>query len=108
MAWNITREKKLNMVSVLPGAIGGPGFARNTPTIDVIEALMMGAMRLGVMQMNYPYVDVRDVVSAHILAGEKDCEGRFIVCNSPSPICKCSGGTASNLGQSTVNQAFVL
>jgi len=86
LAWNIAREKKLNMVSVLPGAIGGPGFARNTPTIDVIEALMMGAMRLGVMQMNYPYVDVRDVVSAHILAGEKDCEGRFIVCNSPSPM----------------------
>ena len=86
LAWNIAKEKKLNMVSVLPGAIGGPGFARNTPTIDVIEALMMGAMRLGVMQMNYPYVDVRDVVSAHILAGEKDCEGRFIVCNNPPPM----------------------
>jgi len=86
LAWNLARDKKLNMVSVLPGAIGGPGFARNTPTIDVIEALMMGSMRLGVMQMNYPYVDVRDVVSAHILAGEKDCEGRFIVCNNPSPM----------------------
>jgi dihydroflavonol-4-reductase len=86
LAWDIARDKKLNMVSVLPGAIGGPGFARNTPSIDVIEAMMMGAMRLGVMQMNFPYVDVRDVVSAHILAGEKDCEGRFIVCNTPSPM----------------------
>jgi dihydroflavonol-4-reductase len=86
LAWDIAKDKKLDMVSVLPGTIGGPGFAKNTPTIDVIEALMMGAMRLGVMQMNYPYVDVRDVVSAHILAGEKDCEGRFIVCNNPSPM----------------------
>ena len=86
LAWDIAKDKKLNMVSVLPGAIGGPGFVKNTPTIDMIEALMMGAMRLGVMQMNYPYVDVRDVVSAHILAGEKDCEGRFIVCNNPSPM----------------------
>jgi len=86
LAWNIAKDKKLHMVSVLPGAIGGPGFVKNTPTIDMIEALMMGAMRMGVAQMNYPYVDVRDVVSAHILAGEKDCEGRFIVCNNPSPM----------------------
>ncbi|MCD4720712.1 MAG: NAD-dependent epimerase/dehydratase family protein [Desulfobacula sp.] len=86
LAWKIAREKKLHMVSILPGTIAGPGFARNTPTIDVLEALMMGAMRLGVMQMNYPYVDVRDVVTAHILAGEKECEGRFIVCNDISPM----------------------
>lgn len=86
LAWDIARDKKLNMVSVLPGAIGGPGFARNTPTIDMLEALIMGSMRMGVMDMDYPYVDVRDVVSAHILAGEQDCEGRFIVCNTPSPM----------------------
>lgn len=85
LAWNIAKEKKLEMVSVLPGAIGGPGFVKNTPTIDLIEAMMMGAMRFGVLQMNFPYVDVRDVVSAHILAGEKNCEGRFIACSNPSP-----------------------
>ena len=86
LAWDIAKEKKLYMVSVLPGAIGGPGFVKNTPTIDMLEGLMMGSMRMGVIQMNYPYVDVRDVASAHILAGEKDCEGRFIVCNNPSPM----------------------
>jgi dihydroflavonol-4-reductase len=85
LAWDIAKDKKLDMVSVLPGGIGGPGFAKNTPTIDIIEAMMMGAMRMGVIQMNFPYVDVRDVVSAHILAGEKDCEGRFIACSNPSP-----------------------
>ena len=86
LAWEIAERKKLHMVSVLPGTIAGPGFARNTPTIDFMESMMMGAMRLGVPQMNYPYVDVRDVVSAHILAGEKDCDGRFIVCNDMSPM----------------------
>ncbi|MBU1341655.1 MAG: SDR family NAD(P)-dependent oxidoreductase [Proteobacteria bacterium] len=86
LAWKIAKEKKIHMVSILPGTIAGPGFARNTPTIDVLEAMMMGAMRLGVIQMNYPYVDVRDVVTAHILAGEKECEGRFIVCNDISPM----------------------
>lgn len=86
LAWNIAKDKKLDMVSVLPGAIGGPGFVKNTPTIDMLEAWMMGSMRMGVIKMNYPYVDVRDVASAHILAGEKECEGRFIVCNNPSPM----------------------
>ena len=86
LAWDIAKDKNLYMVSVLPGAIGGPGFVKNTPTIDMLEALMMGSMRMGVIQMNYPYVDVRDVASAHILAGEKDCEGRFIVCNDSSPM----------------------
>jgi len=85
LAWQIAKEKKLQLVSILPGTIAGPGFARNTPTIDFLEAMMMGAMRLGVIQMNYPYVDVRDVVNAHILAGEKECEGRFVVCNDISP-----------------------
>ncbi len=86
LAWAIAAEKKMDLVSVLPGAIGGPGFSRNTPTIDIIEALMMGSMRMGVVQMNFPYVDVRDVASAHILAGEKACEGRFIVCNDTAPM----------------------
>ncbi len=88
LAWDIAKDKKLNMVSILPGAMGGPGFARNTPTIDFFEALMMGSMRMGVLQMDYPYVDVRDVASAHVLAGEKDCEGRFVVTNNPPPMIK--------------------
>jgi len=86
LAWEIAKDKKLNLVSVLPGAIGGPGFARNTPTIDFFEAMMMGAMRLAVIEMNFPYVDVRDVASAHILAGEQECEGRFIACNDTAPM----------------------
>lgn len=86
LAWELAKEKNLNMVSVLPGAIGGPGFERPTPTIDMLQALMMGSMRLGVLKMNSPYVDVRDVVSAHILVGEKECDGRFIACNDKSPM----------------------
>lgn len=73
------------MVTVLPGAIAGPGFVKNTPTIDMIEAMMLNYFRFGVTKMNYPIVDVRDVVDVHILAAEKDCEGRFIVCNDTFP-----------------------
>lgn len=84
-AWELAQELRLELVTVLPGAIGGPGFTRNTPTIDFIEGIMRGAMRLGAPRSNFPYVDIRDVVAAHILAAEKDCDGRFIVCNDKLP-----------------------
>jgi len=83
--WELAKEKNLNLVTVLPGGIIGPDFARNTPSIDIIEAMMFGAFRVGVPNLNYPIVDVRDVVDAHILAGENDCNGRFLVCNDKFP-----------------------
>lgn len=88
LAWELSKKLKINLVSVLPGAISGPGFARNTPTIDIIEAMKLGAMRLGVPDINFPIVDVRDVAAAHILAAEQDCEGRFVVCNDTFPTFK--------------------
>jgi nucleoside-diphosphate-sugar epimerase len=47
--------------------------------------MMKGTFRMGVPNMNFPLVDVRDVVSAHLLAAGRDCEGRFIVCNDVLP-----------------------
>jgi len=85
LAWDLAKDLKLNLVTVLPGAIAGPGFVKNTPTIDLIEAMMLNYFRFGVISMNYPIVDVRDVVDVHIRAAEKDCEGRFIVCNDTIP-----------------------
>ncbi|MPZ17393.1 MAG: NAD-dependent epimerase/dehydratase family protein [Luteitalea sp.] len=84
-AWELARDLRLSLVIVLPGSIGGPGFTRNTPTIDVIEGIMLGTMRLGAPRSNLPYVDIRDVVSGHVLAAESDCGGRFIVCNDRLP-----------------------
>jgi dihydroflavonol-4-reductase len=85
LGWEIAKRLNINLVTVLPGAISGPGFVRNTPTIDIIEAMKRGALRLGVPKMNLPLVDVRDVADAHILAAEHDCEGRFVVCSDTSP-----------------------
>lgn len=84
-AWRTALDCGVNMVSILPGAIIGPGFARNTPTIDSIEAIMRGALRFGAPAMNMPLVDVRDVVQAHCLAAERDCDGRFIACDDEQP-----------------------
>lgn len=85
LAWKLAGELKLNMATVLPGHIGGPGFRRNTPTLDQIEALMSGAFRMGVPDINMLYIDVRDVASAHVLAAERDGQGRFIAVNDEAP-----------------------
>jgi len=84
-AWPLAKELGLNLVTVLPGGICGPGFVRNTPSLDIVEAMMYGAFRMGVPDANFPYVDVRDVVSAHVMAAERDAQGRFIAINDEQP-----------------------
>lgn len=84
-AWSLSRELGLDLVTVLPGAFGGPGFRRNTPTIDVIEAIMKGAMDVAAPPLTYPYVDVRDVAGAHLMALESGATGRFAALNEPIP-----------------------
>ncbi len=78
-------ELGLSLATLLPGAIGGPGFVRNTPSIDLVEAMMRGAFRAGVPRLNLPYVDVRDVARAHRLAAEAGARGRFIVVGDELP-----------------------
>ena len=85
VAWRVARERGVDLVAILPGALTGPGFVRNTPSIDLVEAMMRGGLRAGVPDMNFPLVDVRDVVRAHLLAAETDCDGRFAVCNDTLP-----------------------
>ena len=84
-AWKAAEETGVQLVTILPGTIGGPGFRRTTPSIDIIEGIMMGSMRFGAPKSNIPYVDVRDVASAHVLAGERPVGGRFIIVNDHLP-----------------------
>lgn len=78
LAWRLSDDLRLNLVSILPGGILGPGFGRNTPTIDLVEMAMLGGFRLGVPQGNFTFVDARDVALAHVLAAQADAHGRFI------------------------------
>ena len=84
-AWVLADELGLDLATVLPGAFGGPGFQRNTPTIDFIEGIMLGALQLGAPPFNYPWVDVRDVARAHRLVLEQGARGRFIAINDRQP-----------------------
>jgi dihydroflavonol-4-reductase len=80
-AWQLSEELGVPLVTVLPGGIGGPGFARRTPTIDLLEGMMLGTLRFGAPHANFTYVDARDVARGHILAAEREVTGRFILCD---------------------------
>lgn len=84
-AWELAAELGVQLVSVLPSAIGGPGFYRRTGTTDIIEGIMLGTMRFGAPPGEFAWVDVRDVVRGHVLAAERDVSGRFYLCNDRFP-----------------------
>ena len=84
-AWTLARQLGVTLVTLLPGAIGGGGFARRTATTDFFESMMLGGMKMGAPAWSYPYVDVADVVSGHVLAAEGDASGRFILCPDKAP-----------------------
>lgn len=84
-AWALARELGLDLVTVLPAGIIGPGFQRPTFTIDLIRACLMGEFRLGAPSGNFTFVDVRDAAEAHLRAAERDVSGRFIVGYDHSP-----------------------
>ncbi len=78
-AWDFARETGLNLVTVLPGSIIGPGFHRHTPTTIAFELLLRGKVPV-VLPLAFTFVDVRDVARAHLLAYENPAaSGRYIV-----------------------------
>ncbi|HEX4952578.1 MAG TPA: NAD-dependent epimerase/dehydratase family protein [Thermoanaerobaculia bacterium] len=85
LAWRLADELGLSLATILPAGILGPGFARNTPTLDLIEACLMGEFRLGAPRGNFSFVDVRDAADAHVLAAEQGAQGRFIVGYEAAP-----------------------
>lgn len=79
LAWRLAGELKLNLAAVLPAGVIGPGFQRNTPTIDLIEGAMRGMFRLAAPCGNFSYVDARDVARAHLMVAQQDAQGRFAI-----------------------------
>ena len=84
-AWRAAEETGVKLATILPGTVGGPDFLRRTPSLGLIESIMLGSMRLGAPNTNLAYVDVRDVAAAHVLAAERDVSGRFIIANDHAP-----------------------
>lgn len=74
------------MASILPSVILGPGFYRHTPSTVAIELVMRGKLPLA-LPLVFGFVDVRDVVEAHIQAYERPAaSGRFIASGDELPL----------------------
>jgi dihydroflavonol-4-reductase len=84
-AWRLADELGVRLVTVLPGAILGPGFLKRTTSTDVVEGIMLGSLKMGAPNANFPAVDIRDVIDGHILVAESECSGRFTIINDHLP-----------------------
>lgn len=85
LAWSMADNLGINLVSLLPGAVLGPGFGRGTQSTDYVLAITKGSMRMGTIAAKFPVIDVRDIVRGHILAAEKDAKGRYILATDNAP-----------------------
>jgi len=80
-AWDFIMKKKPNfdLVVINPFMVIGPSITPSLNTSNqMIRDIMMGVYP-GIMDMNWGFVDVRDVAKAHLLAMETDtASGRYL------------------------------
>jgi dihydroflavonol-4-reductase len=77
-AWALSKELGINLVSVLPGAMLGPGFTRLTPSLEIVAGAIANAYPM-VPPIDFAFTDVRDVANAHIQLFDPQFGGRYIV-----------------------------
>tara|TARA_B100000809_G_C15118398_1_gene523310 strand:- start:1081 stop:2103 length:1023 start_codon:yes stop_codon:yes gene_type:complete len=84
-AWKISkRQTNWNLVVVNPSFVMGPSLAKisNSGSIDFMNDMLSGKFKTGAPDLNFGFVDVRDVAKAHTLALENNnAEGRHILCD---------------------------
>lgn len=82
-AWDLCqKQSRWDLVTINPSLVMGPSLTTQTQStsIDVMRDLGNGRQRTGVPMLEFGIVDVREVATAHILAGlNSSAEGRFIL-----------------------------
>lgn len=81
-AWGIANiQDRWDLITINPGFILGPSLTKRTDStsIDFMITFMKGRFRIGVPDLWFGIVDVRDVAMMHVLAGLlPDASGRYI------------------------------
>jgi len=82
-AWRISKkQKKWDLVVINPSLVFGPSInpKNNTSgTMEILEMMTNGSMKIGAPKSGVGVVDVRDVADAHIKAGfTPSAKGRYI------------------------------
>lgn len=86
LAWQIAEQERLNMVSILPGAVIGPDFEMHTPTTFIFQKILKNQIPMNV-DVSLAFIDVRDLAKAHVDAYESaTAQGRYIVCGDLIPM----------------------
>jgi len=82
-AWTLhNQQKRWKMVVINPSLVMGPSISKqsNSESLKIMEDLIAGKFSFGAPDLQFGFVDVRDVADAHILALENDnAEGRHIL-----------------------------
>jgi dihydroflavonol-4-reductase len=78
-AWTLAQEFGLSLISILPGAMLGPGFNRTTPTLGLVRTGLDNGFPLA-PPIDFAFTDVRDVADAHLSLYEAPrAKGRYLV-----------------------------
>jgi len=78
LAWRIAERERMDLVTVLPSTIIGPGFHRHTPITTFFDLVLNGWLPFA-LPAEASYVDVRDLAVAQITAYETESAcGRYI------------------------------
>ncbi|KAH7063834.1 cinnamoyl-CoA reductase [Paraphoma chrysanthemicola] len=87
-AWKIYEaQTRWNLVVINPGLVIGPSLSPESASgsLYMLEAIYRGENKLGVAELHYPIVDVRDVATAHVRAGElTTAHGRHVIASDRS------------------------
>jgi nucleoside-diphosphate-sugar epimerase len=85
-AWKMAEAQgRWDLVVLCPGFVIGPSLspASDSGSLAVFDQLLNGYMLLGVPDLGFTLVDVRDVAAAHVKAAETaGANGRYIISSS--------------------------
>lgn len=77
-AWKMAEEQdKWKLVVINPSFVMGPSLTKNSnsESLNFMKDMLSGKYKMGVPELRFGFVDVRDVADAHILALENEKAG---------------------------------
>jgi len=80
-AWDFIRKHhpSFDLVVINPFMVVGPSLTPSANTTNLMIRDIMTGVYPGILDLNWGFVDVRDVAAAHVLAMEKpEAEGRYL------------------------------
>jgi len=85
-AWDFIMSKKPNfdLIAINPAMVIGPSLGPLLNTTNQIIRDIMSGVYPGIMDLNWGFVDVRDVAKVHLLAMENDAASGRYLCSAES------------------------